>query len=858
MRIVRAFKLLLPVILSFSLAMALALPAMAAQPAISSLSPNSANAGGAAFTLTINGTNFTSTATAKWGTTALKPVYVNSTKLTAPIAAGLIATAGAIKVTVTTAGGTSTPATFTINPPKPAISSLSPDSAPPGGAAFTLTINGSNFTSTATAKWGATALKPVYVSPTKLTAPIAASLIASAGPVNVTVTTAGGTSTPATFNIIAPRPEITSLSPDSARAGSAGFTLTIYGSNFTPTAKVTWGTVVLVHTYVNATKLTAPISASLLATAGTLWVRVTTTGGASYPMIFTINPPKPVISSLSPNSATAGGAGFTLTINGANFTPTATANWGATALKPVYLSSTKLTAPIAASLIATAGTASVTVTAAGATSDPATFTISPQLQTKCTNNGSGNARLRGGYAFELSQIFLLHGNLQGFVAGVLTADGKGKITGGVYDLNGPAAPQLQGSGTLTGSYSVGPDNRGLLTLALSTGNTQSFCFALDSVTGGVAGSGRMVENDANGIVASGAFYAQGSSAFGLSSIKGSWAYGIQGGSPSNGKVARSALAGYLTADGAGKITVGESDVSQDKYDSGGGLTNNFFPQLAYTGTYKLASNGRGTMSLSFVQASTCQFAFYMAGPGRILVQSTDPAGTPGCGVGAGEAWLRTTSAFNKATLSGTYVFVSTALSDTNSTQYDQSKVKAGIVTSNGAGNLTITQDENDAGSVSLGQADSATYTVDASGRVTTGGGPVFYLVGAGQGFGVEGDAGVNFLTLEKQTVPKGGFTLASVAGAYSLGTLWYGSAKEDVWNGVLTSDGKGNITETLDVNSDGEIATDVTGTGSFTVSVAGRVEAGDAAIYLVSTGKGYSINLKSGKEYPPLLLYTKQ
>ncbi len=40
-------------------------------PSISSLSPSSATAGGAAFTLTINGTNFTSAAAVNWGTTAL-------------------------------------------------------------------------------------------------------------------------------------------------------------------------------------------------------------------------------------------------------------------------------------------------------------------------------------------------------------------------------------------------------------------------------------------------------------------------------------------------------------------------------------------------------------------------------------------------------------------------------------------------------------------------------------------------------------------------------------------------------------------------------------------------------------------
>jgi len=46
------------------------------------------------------------------------------------------------------------------------------------------------------------------------------------------------------------------------------------------------------------------------------------------------NPPPPgsnstpTITTISPNSAAAGGAGFTLTINGANFTPTSTVNFG--------------------------------------------------------------------------------------------------------------------------------------------------------------------------------------------------------------------------------------------------------------------------------------------------------------------------------------------------------------------------------------------------------------------------------------------------------------------------------------------------------------------------------------------------
>jgi hypothetical protein len=89
--------------------------AASAIPTIKPLSPNSAKAGGAAFTLTITGTNFHSGAVAKWNRTELTTTYVSATKLTAAVPKGLIATEGKASVTVTTAAGTSAPATFTIN-----------------------------------------------------------------------------------------------------------------------------------------------------------------------------------------------------------------------------------------------------------------------------------------------------------------------------------------------------------------------------------------------------------------------------------------------------------------------------------------------------------------------------------------------------------------------------------------------------------------------------------------------------------------------------------------------------------------------------------------------------------------------
>jgi hypothetical protein len=87
-------------------------------PALSSIAPNSANAGGAAFTLTATGTNFVSGSTINWNGSALTTTFLSSTQLRATVHAANISAAGAASVTVFTpapGGGTSAASTFTIN-----------------------------------------------------------------------------------------------------------------------------------------------------------------------------------------------------------------------------------------------------------------------------------------------------------------------------------------------------------------------------------------------------------------------------------------------------------------------------------------------------------------------------------------------------------------------------------------------------------------------------------------------------------------------------------------------------------------------------------------------------------------------
>jgi hypothetical protein len=70
-------------------------------PTITSISPNTAVAGGAAFTLTINGTNFVAASMVNFGGSAPATTFVNSTQLTAAIPASSIASTGRPAVTVT-------------------------------------------------------------------------------------------------------------------------------------------------------------------------------------------------------------------------------------------------------------------------------------------------------------------------------------------------------------------------------------------------------------------------------------------------------------------------------------------------------------------------------------------------------------------------------------------------------------------------------------------------------------------------------------------------------------------------------------------------------------------------------------
>ncbi len=396
------------------------------------VSPSSATVGGQGFTITANGTGYTTGALILWNGNPLTTTLVSSILLTAPVPASYLANAGTVQVSVEIPGSAVSPTQniyssttsaisnivlFTISAPPatpPAIVSLSASttaaaSAPYCGTqGFTLTVNGTNFTSDAVVNWNGVAQTTTFVSATQLTAVIPATETAFPGKAGVSVTNSIGASNSAPFTLSTPAtalpaPTLASISPNSAPAGSSALTLTVQGGVL-PCSVVQWvsGSQVITSlptTYVVPTGGGAPYLSAVVPpsdlvggiTSQTAQVTAFNPGGASSSSVpFTIMPP--TVSSLSSSTTSSSTtpscspSGVVLTVNGTNFVNGSIVDWIVPAtqsapattsvLATTFVSSTQLTATIPAADISSAGTVNIEVSNSGVLSNPLAFTIS--------------------------------------------------------------------------------------------------------------------------------------------------------------------------------------------------------------------------------------------------------------------------------------------------------------------------------------------------------------------------------------------------------------------------------------------------------------------------------------------------
>jgi len=334
-------------------------------PAVTGLNPTAGPTAGAT-SVTITGTAFTNATAVKFGATNATSFTVNSaTSITATAPSH---TAATVDVTVTTAGGTSATSTadhYTYAA-VPTVTSVSPTAGPTAGGT-TVTITGTAFTNATAVNFGATNATSFTVnSATSITATAPAHTAAT---VDVTVTTAGGTSATGTADHYAyvTGPAVTGVAP-LAGPTAGGTSVTITGANLTGATAVKFGAT-------NATSFTVNSATSVTATApaeaaATVDITVTTAGGTSP-----ANPTDqyaylgvPTVTGVSPTSGPAGG-GNTVTITGTNLTGATAVNFGTAAAAITTDSATSITATAPAE---TAATVDVTVTTPGGTSATST------------------------------------------------------------------------------------------------------------------------------------------------------------------------------------------------------------------------------------------------------------------------------------------------------------------------------------------------------------------------------------------------------------------------------------------------------------------------------------------------------
>jgi hypothetical protein len=464
-----------------------------------------------------------------------------------------------------------------------------------------------------------------------------------------------------------------------------------------------------------------------------------------------------------------------------------------------------------------------------------------------TNSGVNNAELNGSYAFSFTGLSGNGTTSSAYAAvGRFTADGAGNLTNGELDSNGASGTAVAAQ-SFTGTYSIGADNRGVMTLSIA-GSTVKLAFAMTA-----NGNAKFIEFDASGgagKIGSGTMEKVDITAYNTARLTGDYAFGAAGPDNTNN---RAAMEGRFTSNGAGTLTSAAGDLNA----YGTSFSMNF-TAASYTVTN--AATGRGTMHLAFTFGGTpasLNFAFYVVNSGKLFVMEDDlvSTATPLLN-GVVVQQHSPAGGFSNASLNGNTVISLTGHSACG-TVSGVPKAVAGLLTTNGSGALSLTYDENFCRAPNSVTDAAGTYSVTSNGRasITIGGySLVAYLVNLNQLILYVSDSNVLFGLGEPQAAMS--FTNAALRGAYA------GSATNPVGFGVLVFSGEfsadgaaptGNMSGTEDIGSSSGPASGTAFKATYSVSPSptnGRGTmavtsgtGGNAVIYMISPSKFVAVSL---------------
>ena len=428
-------------------------------------------------------------------------------------------------------------------------------------------------------------------------------------------------------------------------------------------------------------------------------------------------------------------------------------------------------------------------------------------------SSQGNAQLNGGYAFRFSGMDGSGGNASAFAAvGRFTADGAGNLINGELDTNGVVSGIAVNANPFSGTYSIGADNRGVMTWNIS-GNSLRFAFAMTAI-----GNAQFIETDASGgsgILGSGTLEKVDTSAYSTAQIAGDYAFGIAGLDALN---ERAAIIGRFTADGAGALTNPAGDL-----DAYGTIASMSFTSATYSVTDTAAGRGAMNLTFSFGGAPTSlNFVFYIVNASKFLVMEHDTVSTATPLLSGAVLRQQTpTGGFSNASLNASSVISLTGQSLCGSTA-PTPKTVVGLLTGDGNGGFTLTYDENYCSAPNSVTAAPGTYTASSNGRTVLSVGGytlIAYLLAQNQFFLFVADANVLFGLGQAQSAQP--LNNASLSGPYAGFTLTPATFDVTTFSGEFTANGgspSGNLTGAQDISASSGLSPNVSFSAAYSSS----------------------------------------
>jgi hypothetical protein len=447
------------------------------------------------------------------------------------------------------------------------------------------------------------------------------------------------------------------------------------------------------------------------------------------------------------------------------------------------------------------------------------------------------AMLNGQYAFLLQGFSNNAGSGAGIATvGSFTADGCGSITGGSADYY--FGPTLAGNtASLSGSYTIGADNRGTLNLIVDSA-TKTFFIALGKISNNVATKGGMTETGPSNLstILSGSMWKQDTVAFAQNKITGPYAFVFNGWNATTSYGPREAMGGTVNADGAGNFITGLLD---DKvYGTAPAVTDQ-----NWTGTYGAPSiNGRSVLIATALTGTNGTGVIYVVNSGQLIVMISDTSSTGRVFSGS---MLAQTGPFNQTSLNGNIVAYQTANYWPGVAGYETLTTSVLSLFSANSGTLVFpSYDMNAGGNINHGRINPYTYSVAANGQATiyasSNLGGKWYLTGLNTGMLLGFDYGVSVGEIMSQAT--GTFSTASISGKYFASQAPGGSIQSPYSSGIATSTGTGTLSTTMDIygltpgqQASGTLTADPLVNGRFT-------DTNYNIIYMVSPSKFLMLN----------------